>query len=112
MLYLVRIILLSLKNSAARFKEGFAENGDVIVSLDSEDHAQRIRIRTPFSGEVTPRDKIRREYRKQVRRRRKEKPQPYETPAEIEQAAGIDDPALHTRYEQARYDSQNLFTIY
>ena len=45
---------------------------------------------------------------KQIRKRRKDLPKPYETPSEIESATDLYGTeagnALHVRYESARYD--------
>lgn len=55
----------------------------------------------------TEEDRVRRLYRKFIRKHRKELPAIYETPTEIELAAGVADTeegkAMHEKYEQARY---------
>ena len=55
----------------------------------------------------TEEDKIRRSYRKFIRKNRKDRPAKFETPTEIETAAGVVDTTegkeLHKMYEFARY---------
>lgn len=89
------------------FREGEEENGDLVEELrDVEEQEERLpafREREPLSE----RERIRRMYRKTIRRYRKERPKVSETPLEIEQAAGIDRleeiQRLHRQYEEARY---------
>ena len=51
--------------------------------------------------------RVRRRYKKEIRRRRKDLPKPQETPHEIESATDLigtpEGEALHTAYEEARY---------
>lgn len=89
------------------FRETEEENGDLVEELaevDQKEQALRMsREREPRSE----RERIRRRYRKTIRRYRKERPKAFETPLEIEQAAGIAEMeeirALHGQYEEARY---------
>ena len=50
---------------------------------------------------------VRRRYRKMIRKHRKQKPEVYESPAEIEAKAGLSDnkemQKLHIEYEAVRY---------
>lgn len=52
-------------------------------------------------------ERIRRRYRKMIRKHRKDRPAPYESPAEIEACAGLSDDEemqrLHVEYEAVRY---------
>lgn len=51
--------------------------------------------------------RIRRKYRKTIRKHRKDRPAPYESPAEIEALAGLEQDEqmqkLHVQYETVRY---------
>ena len=82
------------------------ENGDIVEELhDTEDE---VKIAAPARRHrLSERERIRREYRRVIRRHRKEQPADHESPAEIEQEAGIaqteEGMALHARYETARY---------
>ena len=55
----------------------------------------------------TEKERIRRKYRRTIRRARQEAPMQFETPAEIERGADLsslpDPEAFHTEYERARY---------
>ena len=82
------------------------ENGDIVEELQDTDDI--INITAPLRRrKLSERERIRREYRKVIRRHRKDRPAVYESPAEIEQNAGITQTeegiALHDRYETARY---------
>lgn len=89
------------------FRSTADENGDIIEEL--EDHTKELRqIAVPINRTVdSERERIRRKYRKVIRRHRKDRPAAYESPSEIETAAGIADneegKKLHILYESARY---------
>lgn len=88
------------------FREANDENGDIVEELQDTDDVMKITA-PPRRRRLSDRERIRREYRKVIRRHRKDRPAIYESPAEIEQNAGIaqteDGMALHARYEAARY---------
>lgn len=92
------------------FREGEEENGDLVEELrdveEKEERLPAVREREPRSE----RERIRRLYRRTIRKYRKERPRKSETPLEIEQAAGIDGleeiQKLHRKYEEARYGEQ------
>lgn len=89
------------------FRTAVDENGDIVEELqDSADHLQTIKM-PAGRRRLSEKEQIRKEYRKMIRRHRKDRPAVYESPAEIEDKAGIagteEATALHTRYEQARY---------
>lgn len=86
------------------------ENGDIVEELqDAKDSSEDIRkIKTSVRRrKLSEREQIRKEYRKVIRRHRKDRPAIYESPTEIEVNAGIanteDGRELHMRYELARY---------
>ena len=90
------------------------ENGDIATGLADirtdivDPDSAGGRLRRILRGQpLTEQEKIRREYRRTIRRYRKEKPQRSETPAEIENATdfpeGFDVAALHESYEKVRY---------
>ena len=110
-LILGTVLLLAVK--AAReymleFEGAPEENGDISRSLE-EDQTQKLKssgLRIPF-GRISEKEKVRRLYRRTIRRYRKEKPKAYEAPKEIEAGTAFptdfDSTSLHESYERARY---------
>ncbi len=101
-------IIKSIRETFQVFKEAYDENGDIVEELKEVDIVES----KPFSAKKkvrnnSEREIIRREYRKIIRKHRKEPPFSYETPLEIEIGAGIaetkEGKELHVRYEKARY---------
>lgn len=84
------------------------ENGDMAEALD-EEVAQKIPLtrRTFLPGALSENERIRRTYRKKIRRYRKERPMACETPDEIEEKTAFPGnfavQELHDAYEKARY---------
>lgn len=113
--YVITIVIFALlawalvKRVYAVFQDFRAvndENGDIVEELQDTDDT--VNITAPLRRrKLSERERIRREYRKVIRRHRKDRPAVYESPAEIEQNAGISQTtegmALHARYEMARY---------
>lgn len=92
------------------FRTAVDENGDVVEELqDTPEDSQTIK-RPTGRRRLTEKEQIRKEYRRMIRRHRKDRPAVYESPAEIEQKAGIagteETLSLHTRYEKARYGQE------
>lgn len=100
--------LILVKRELSKFSQTSYEEDDVVESLEVADKDERITVRRPV-WRRTEEDKTRRLYRKFIRKHRKERPAAYETPIEIETAAGVADTAegkiLHEQYELARYGS-------
>lgn len=95
---------------AGLFRETYDENGDLVEDLEEEEtNVERISLRPVHGGRgrLTEAERIRRQYRRTIRRYRKEQPGCYETPYEIEAGAGIADTEegqrLHQLYERMRY---------
>ena len=83
------------------------ENGDIVEELhDTEEAVRKIKAQAG-RRKFSEKEQIRKEYRKVIRRHRKDRPAVYESPTEIETNAGIvqteDGRELHIRYELARY---------
>lgn len=99
---LIRWIWQELSN----FSENVTEEEDIVESLELSDEEERI-FRDKPAWRRKEEDKIRRLYRKYIRKHRKEEPAEYETPIEIETAAGVaetrEGKSLHEQYEQVRY---------
>ncbi len=94
------------------FRKTVDENGDIVEKLeDAEETVQSIKKAAPARRyKLSERERIRKEYRKIIRRHRKDRPLPYESPLEIEISAGIADSEdgreLHRNYERARYGKE------
>lgn len=89
------------------FREAADENGDIVEELQKTEPAVRIKKAPAGQRRLSERERIRKEYRKTIRKYRKDRPERHETPTEIEKNAGIaqntDIQRLHDRYELARY---------
>lgn len=99
--FLIKEIWAELK----MFEEGMNQEEDKIESLQEEEAET---LPTQKVSDVPKEEmKIRRVYRKFIRKHRKDRPAVYETPSEIEAAAGVADTPegqrLHEAYELARY---------
>ena len=99
-------LFLGLRKMLRRFEQASVDEEDVVESLDYMDEGEKIGIRRR-AWIRTEEDKMRRRYRKFIRRHRKDRPAKYETPTEIETAAGVAETVegkeLHKQYELARY---------
>ena len=108
---LALMLLRKIYTAFHDFRKAVADNGDIVEELeDAEETVQPIKKTTPaVRRKLSERERIRKEYRKTIRRRRKDRPAPYESPREIETNAGITDiEELHQNYERARYGKDKL----
>lgn len=102
-------VILSIRRTLRIYRAREEENGDISVSLEPEnDRIARIAQRAAdLLPPRTEKERIRRKYRRTIRRARQEAPMQFETPAEIERGADLsslpDPEAFHTEYERARY---------
>ncbi len=100
-------LLKVIFNTFHAFREAADENGDLVEELQEAETAVKIPKAPSGKRRLSERERIRKEYRRTIRRYRKDMPARHESPAEIEQNAGIRDDAdiqlLHDRYELARY---------
>lgn len=109
-LFLAIALLRNIRTAFLDFRKTRDENGDLVEELE-ETAEKIIRISPPakYRGQ-SERERIRSKYRRTIRRHRKERPAPYESPIEIETKAGIadstDGKALHKEYELARYGQE------
>lgn len=102
-------VFLAVRQMVKDFRAEPDENGDVVEEIiEEEDSAPRDvgKRRHPGSAESEA-QRIRRRYKKTIRRHRKDRPAPHESPAEIEANAGLKGDGqmeqLHRQYEYARY---------
>ncbi len=90
------------------FRNSFDENGDRVEELNDEpaDKTEGI-FKRRRGGADSEAMRIRRLYKKTIKKNRKEIPAPYESPTELEKNAGLlgdeDMEKLHLAYEKVRY---------
>lgn len=101
----VYAIGILIKKIFRDFCREFDENGDKIEDL--KEKTERRRTAAMAREQDNEAIKIKRLYKRTIRRHRKERPAAYETPAEIEEKAGLAEDAamraLHVDYEKVRY---------
>ncbi len=99
------VFVIVIHRELKRFAKSAEEEDDVVEALeDSRDELIFFGRKEEYK---TEQDRIRRKYRKFIRKHRKELPAVYETPIEIETAAGVawtaEGKELHEQYELVRY---------
>lgn len=108
---LIAALIRVIYNTFHAFREAADDNGDIVEELTDTNEAVRIREPAEPRRRLSERERMRREYRRYIRRYRKERPARYESPTEIEINAGVADHEecreLHKRYELARYRQEN-----
>lgn len=93
-----------IRNLSFSFRDGRDEVRFLTRNSQDEEIIQGERSpRRPKVWDRSPNARIRRSYRKAVLAASKERPKSWQTPAEIEAAAKLDAPVLHSLYEKARY---------
>ena len=94
-----------------QFRSSFRDQGDLVQFLAPAEKGEalpRKKRRSPPVWDRSPSGRVRRRYRQRVLRAKKEPPEPWRSPAEIEAAAGLRDPQLHALYEKARYSREGV----
>ncbi|MBQ7944745.1 MAG: hypothetical protein IJ326_11870 [Lachnospiraceae bacterium] len=99
-------VIKAVKKVFDDFRDAFDENGDEVEDLTELD--EKIESLKPKKEEKhTEGYSIRKRYRQMIRKHRKDRPMPYETPTEIEENAGLlsdeEMKKLHILYEEVRY---------
>lgn len=90
------------------FWDSYDENGDKVETLNDEpiQKEERLRLRRSMKADSEA-ERIRRAYRRTIKKHRKEIPARHESPSEIEKNAGLfedeDMKRLHLQYEHVRY---------
>ncbi|MCM1048381.1 MAG: hypothetical protein NC433_08145 [Clostridiales bacterium] len=107
-LVLVYGIIRLIRQAFKDFRDIQDENGDIIEELEIEEKIDREGMRKKgFHRIDSETERIKRRYRKTIRKHRKDRPAPHESPAEIEECAGLKDDEemheLHKDYEKVRY---------
>ncbi len=95
-----------LRNLAQNFSASALRNEekDTIESIRDEEE-ELISEKRGFMPDFSPNAYVRRKYRKAVRAKNYS-PSPWQSPREIEAAAGIDSEVIHHLYEKARYSKE------
>ncbi len=105
-LSIIILLVKSIISTFHAFRASKDENGDIVEELEDTDDVRKIAL-PARRRKLSERERIRKEYRKTIRRNRKDRPAASESPLEIEKNAGIADQKdiqeLHRNYELARY---------
>ena len=107
-LFLVIVVQMirSVKNVFDDFRDAYDENGDEVEDL-TELEEKIEALKTKKEDKATEGYSVRKRYRQMIRKHRKDRPMPYESPSEIEEKAGLledeDMKRLHILYEEVRY---------
>lgn len=105
-LFIIILLVKSIISTFHAFRASKDENGDIVEELEDTDDVRKITL-PARRRKLSERERIRKEYRKTIRRNRKDRPAASESPLEIEKNAGIADQKdiqeLHRNYELARY---------
>lgn len=108
MVVILLAIIKKIRENFHIFRDTYDENGDIVEELEEPDvvESKLISDKKEVRND-SERERIRRQYRKVIKKHRKKPPLCYETPYEIELGAGIaqtdEGKELHARYEKARY---------
>ncbi len=107
---LARMIVGFIKdfNKTVYYKEDVIESSDVNDS-EIDEYSKNIKGISRFDYSINA--KIRRKYKKIIKRKSKSLPLEWETPTQIEQNANITDDKLHLIYEKARYSEDGCTKI-
>ena len=101
-------IFRAIKRVFQDFRNSRDENGDIIEEIADKEKSDKEELLGERHHRIdSAAEKIKRRYRKMIRKHRKDKPAPFESPAEIEENAGLRDDEemqeLHRAYEGVRY---------
>lgn len=101
-------VFLVIRQVLRDFRNSHDENGDLVEALEDDVLRQReSMLKRRGRGAQSEAERIRRRYRRTIRKHRKDRPAPYESPTEIEAYAGLKDDeqmqVLHQQYEEVRY---------
>lgn len=107
-LALVCGIIMAIRQIFKDFRNSHDENGDIIEEIQVKERTDREEMLVKGHRRAgSAAERIKRRYRKTIRKHRKDRPAPYESPTEIEEGAGLKDDEqmrqLHKAYEEVRY---------
>lgn len=110
--FAVLVLGTALYQFIRNFRFSFSDSQDQVRFLSDEDrnegslpHEKRDRRRPPI-WDRTPNAQVRRLYRKAVLKATPDQPKYWQSPEELEAAAGLTIPELHRLYEKARYGQE------
>ena len=107
---LVAMLIKVIYDIFRAFRNTADDNGDIVEELEDTNEGVKIKKLRINRRKLSERERIRREYRRFIRRHRKERPARYESPTEIEKNAGIAESEecreIHRQYELARYGQE------
>ncbi len=106
-------VVMAARQIFADFRRGLDDNGDKVEEIEDESlHKDEIMTFVRKHGDDSEAAKIRRRYKKTIRKHMKAIPAPYGTPSEIESDAGLSDDEdmhmLHALYEDVRYNRKDI----
>ena len=103
-------VILMIRQVLRDFRNSRDENGDIVEEIEDDPIARQREMifgKKGRRGAKSEAERIRQKYRRTIRKHRKERPAPHESPAEIEEYAGLGNDEqmqqLHREYEKARY---------
>lgn len=103
-------VFLMLRQVLRDFRSSRDENGDIVEEIEDDrimKQKETLLKKKGRYGAESEAERIRRRYRRTIRKHRKERPAPYESPSEIEAYAGLKNDEqmhqLHREYEEVRY---------
>ncbi|MCM1181779.1 MAG: hypothetical protein NC337_00195 [Roseburia sp.] len=98
-------IVMAIKRIFEDFRKELDDNGDKVEDLEKRKSDKSVTLTAREQDSETV--KIKRLYKRTIRKHRKERPAAYEAPVEIEAKAGLAEDAamqtLHVEYERVRY---------
>lgn len=105
-------VLQAIRMIFKQFRENYEENGDIVEELkENEEKEERLVKKKRELHFRSRREQVRYQYRRFIRKHRKEKPGAYETPYEIETLAEVaeseEGKIMHRMYEEARYGRES-----
>lgn len=102
-------LLYAVYRLAGNFRRSFTEGRDVGQRIEVQEQREKLLgkegRKLPLWGH-SPSAAVRRKYRRAVLWGTKSLPEPWRSPAELEEQAGLQDPFLHKLYEKARYSAE------
>ena len=107
---LIAALIKVIYDTFRAFRKTADDNGDIVEELEETGEGIKMKRIHLSRHKLSERERIRRAYRRFIRRHRKERPAHYESPTEIEKNAGIAESEecknLHRQYELARYGQE------
>ena len=109
-------VIKMLRQVFLEFRDSYDENGDKVEELFDEISQKEERLNFKRSRKAdSEAARIRRTYKRTIKKHRKELPAPYESPTELEQNAGLYEDSemklLHEKYEYVRYGQEEKIVI-